>query len=227
MTPEEQQKREKRWSELDLNSVEDRKEARRLLNEMEREMDADVASLSASGLDEYTLEVWTLLKEMKAALVAITDALPIIPTTVTREVEVPDLEELWLRQQLSEAFDSMLQYRNRRERPPENLCESYCDASSQYEEYMASPSRPFDIPDTVFMTEPVQELPRIDPEEVRLEDEYLTELGRLAEYYERSTDVDDIREYLTNSAAESEELHKKVRDAGDRYNEYKRKKRGE
>jgi hypothetical protein len=163
---------------------------------------------------------------MKAALVAITDALPIIPTTVTREVQIPDLEELWLRQQLSEAFDRMLQYRDRRERPPEDLYETYCDASKRYEEYMASPSHPFDIPDTVFITEPAQELPRIDPEEVRLEDEYLTELDRLAEYYERSTDVDDIREYLKNSAAESEELHKRVRDASDRFNEYKRKKWG-
>ena len=226
MTPEEQEERQKRWNELNLNSLEDRKEARRLLNEMEREMDADVASLSAAGLDEYALEVWTLLKEMKAALVAITDALPIIPTTVTQEVEIPDLEELWLRQQLSEAFDRMLAYRDRRERPPEDLSESYCDASNRYEEYMASPSHSFDIPDTVFITEPVQEMPQIDPEEVRLEDEYLTELGRLAEYYERSTHVDDIREYLKNSGAESEELHKRVRDASDRYNEYKRKKRG-
>jgi len=226
MTPEEQEERKKRWNELNLNSLEDRKEARRLLNEMEREMDADVAALSTGGLDEYALEVWTLLKEMKAALVAITDALPIIPTTVTREVEIPDLEELWLRQQLSEAFDRMLSYRDRRERPPEDLYKSYCDASYRYEDYMASLSRPLDVPDTVFITEPAEELPRIDTEEARLEEEYLTELGRLAEYYERSSDVDDIREYLKNSAAESEELHKRVRDAADRFNEYKRKKRG-
>src|SRR5262245_66029829 len=113
MTPEEQQKREKRWSELDLNSVEDRKEARRLLNEMEREMDADVASMSPGGLDEYTLEVWSLLKEMKAALVAIPDALPIIPTTVTRAVDVPDLEALWLRQPPSEPFGDTLHARQR------------------------------------------------------------------------------------------------------------------
>jgi hypothetical protein len=226
MTPEEQEERKKRWNELNLNSLEDRKEARRLLNEMEREMDADVAALSTGGLDEYALEVWTLLKEMKAALVAITDALHIIPTTVTREVEIPDLEELWLRQQLSEAFDRMLSYRDRRERPPEDLYKSYCDASYRYEDYMASLSRPLDVPDTVFITEPAEELPRIDPEEARLEEEYLTELGRLAEYYERSSDVDDIREYLKNSAAESEELHKRVRDAADRFNEYKRKKRG-
>ena len=226
MTPEEQEERKKRWNELNLNSLEDRKEARRLLNEMEREMDADVAALSTGGLDEYALEVWTLLKEMKAALVAITDALPIIPTTVTQEVEIPDLEELWLRQQLSEAFDRMLSYRDRRERPPEDLYKSYCDASYRYEDYMASLSRPLDVPDTVFITEPAEELPRIDPEEARLEEEYLTELGRLAEYYERSSDVDDIREYLKNSAAESEELHKRVRDAADRFNEYKRKKRG-
>jgi hypothetical protein len=112
---------------------------------MEREIDADVASLSAAGLDEYALEVWTLLKEMKAALVAITDALPIIPTTVTREVEIPDLEELWLRQQLSETFDRMRPYRDRR--PPEDLYESYCAGSNRYEDYMASPSRPFDVPD--------------------------------------------------------------------------------
>jgi hypothetical protein len=226
MTPEEQEERKKRWSELNLNSLEDRKEARKLLNEMEREIDSDVTSLPGGGLDAYALELWTFLKEMKAALVAITDALPIIPTIVTREVEIPDLEELWLRQQLSEAFGRMLPYRDRRECPPEELYESYCDASNRYEDYMASPSHPFDVPDTVFITEPAEGQPRIDPEEARLEDEYLTELGRLAEYYERSTDVDDIREYLKNSAAESEELHQRVRDAADRFNEYKRKKRG-
>src|SRR5262249_260181 len=150
-----------------------------------------------------------------------------IPTTVTREVEIPDLERLWLRQQVSEAFDRMRPYRDRRERPPEDLYENYCDASNQYEEYMASPSRPLDTPDTVFLTGSVQELPRIDPEMIRLEDEYLAELGSLAEYYERSAKVDDIHEHLKNSAAESDALHKRVRDAAARLNEYKRKKRGE
>src|SRR5262249_50950031 len=148
MTPEEERK--KRWNDLNLNSLEDRKEARRLLNEMEREIDADVASLPDDELDAHALELWTFLKEMKAALVAITDALPIIPTIVTREVEIPDLEELWLRQQLSEAFGRMLPYRDRRESPPEELYENYCDASNRYEDYMASPSHSFDVPDTVF-----------------------------------------------------------------------------
>jgi hypothetical protein len=225
MTPEEQEERKKRWSDLDLNSVEDRKEARRLLNEMEGEIDAGVAALPAADLDEYTLEVWNLLKEAKAALVAITDALPIIPTTVTREVSVPDLEEFWLRQQMNEAFDRMRPYRDRGEYIPD-LYKSYRDACSRYEEYMASSSRPLDTPDTVFIDEPVQEPLRTDPEEARLEDEHLTQLDRLAEYFERSAKVDNVFQRLIHAAAESDELNKSLSDAWDRYNGYKRKKRG-
>jgi hypothetical protein len=141
MPPEEQEERQKRWNELDLNRVEHREEAKRLLNEMEGEIDADVAALPAADLDEYTLEVWKVLKEAKAALVAITDALPIIPTTVTREVFVPNLEELWLRQRMNEAFDRMGPYRDRAEYVPE-LSKNYRDACSRYEEYMVSSSRP-------------------------------------------------------------------------------------
>jgi hypothetical protein len=225
MPPEEQEERQKRWNELDLNRVEHREEAKRLLNEMEGEIDADVAALPAADLDEYTLEVWKVLKEAKAALVAITEALPIIPTTVTREVFVPNLEELWLRQRMNEAFDRMGPYRDRAEYVPE-LSKNYQDACSRYEEYMVSSSRPFDVADTVFITEPVEELSRIDPEEARLQEEYFTQLGRLAEYYERSAKADDVFQRLIDAAAESDELHKSLSDAWDRFNKCKRRKRG-
>jgi hypothetical protein len=226
MTPEEQEERKRRWDELDLNKIEDREEGKRLLNETEREMDAGVASLDPAELDEYALEVWRLLKETKAQLVRITDALPIIPETVTREVFASDLEELWLRQEVEDTRDRMRPYRDRGERPPGDLYESYLDARDRYEEYMASPSRPFDVPDSVFINEPVQGVAPVDPEETRLQAAYLTELHRLAEFYERSEMVDDGREHLEDSADESDELHKRVRDAADRLNEHKRKKRG-
>jgi hypothetical protein len=225
MTPEEQEERARRWDELDLNRIEDREEAKRLLDEMEREMDAGVASLPPADLDDYALEIWELLKETKAQLVRMTDALPIIPETVARDVFVQDLEELWLRQEVEEARDRMRPYRDRGERPPDDLHEIYLDARDRYEEYMASPSRPFDVQDTVFITEPLKEVPAVDPEEIRLQAAYLTELHRLAEFYERSATVDDAREHLEDSADESDELHKRVRDAADRLNEHKRRKR--
>src|SRR5262249_13004457 len=149
MTSEEQDERNRRWDELDLNKIEDREEAKRLLDEMEREMDAGVASLDPAELDEDALAVWARLKEIKAELAAITDALPIIPETVTHKIEIIDPELLWLRQQLEDARNRMRSYRDRRERPPDDLYESYLDAWDRYEAYMASPSCPFDIPDTV------------------------------------------------------------------------------
>ena len=224
MTPEEQDERKRRWDELDLNKIEDREEAKRLLNEMEREMDSGVASLPPEELDEFALEVWRLLKQTKAQLVKITDALPIVPESVTREVFVQDLEELWLRQEVEEARDRMRPYRDRGERPPDDLYESYLDARERYEEYMAPPSRPFDVP--AFIPEAVEDVPAVDPEETRLQAAYVTELHRLAQFYERSANVDDWREHLEDSADESDELHKRVMDAADRLIEHKRRKRG-
>ena len=226
MTPEEQEQRKKRLDELDLNSIEDREEAKRIFNEMERGLDADMAALPPEELTEDVREIWSTIKEAKAALVAITDALPIIPETVTRELFVPDLEELWLRQEVDDARNRMRPYRDRGERPPDDLHESYLDACDRYTAYMSAPSRDFDVPDSVQITEGVQEAPRIDPEEARLQEEYFAEMHRLAEYYERASRIENVHERLPLAADEHQELHKRFTDAADRLNEYKRKKRG-